>query len=69
VTFAEQVSWASGTTEPVVADVGIIPGRGRAAVELHARWGSGVYGCDPAAVLGVLRQATARRTTRPCAGG
>jgi hypothetical protein len=67
VAFAEQVLWASGTTKTVVVDVGVIPGRGWAAVEHHACWGSGVYGCDPAAVLGVLRQSMARRTTRPCA--
>jgi hypothetical protein len=63
VTFAEQVLRASGRTEPVVIDVGVIPGRGRAAVELNACRGSGVYGRDPAAVLGVLRQAMARRAT------
>jgi hypothetical protein len=33
---------ASGTTEPVVIDVGVIPGRGWAAVELNACWGSGI---------------------------
>lgn len=41
----------------VVLDVGAIRGRGWAAVELNAAWGSGVYGCDPAAVLAVLRHA------------
>jgi hypothetical protein len=57
-------------TEPVVVDVGVIPGRGWAAVELNACWASGVYGCDPAAVLGVLRQAMGRNTSpRPGAGG
>jgi hypothetical protein len=50
----------------VVLDAGAIRGRGWAAVELNAAWGSGVYGCDPAAVLEVLRHAAApavRRTS------
>jgi hypothetical protein len=42
----------------VVLDVGRIAGRGWAAVELNAAWGSGIYGCDPAAVLEVIRHAT-----------
>ena len=41
----------------VVLDCGVVRGRGWAAVELNAAWGSGVYGCDPAAVLEVLRHA------------
>jgi hypothetical protein len=40
-----------------VLDVGVIAGRGWAAVELNAAWGSGLYGCDPAEVLEVLRHA------------
>jgi hypothetical protein len=39
----------------VVLDVGVIRGRGWAVVELNAAWGSGIYGCDPARVLEVLR--------------
>lgn len=54
--FAEQVLGASGTTEPIVIDVGVIQDRGWAAIELNACWGSGVYGCDPEMVLMVLRE-------------
>lgn len=39
----------------IVIDVGMIEGRGWAVVELNAAWGSGTYGCDPDAVLDVLR--------------
>ncbi len=41
----------------VVMDVGIIQGRGWAVVEANAAWGSGIYGCDPAAVLPVVGRA------------
>lgn len=40
-----------------VLDVGVIGGRGWAVVEQNAAWGSGLYGCDPAEVLRVLRHA------------
>ena len=40
-----------------VLDVGVIRGRGWAVVEQNAAWGAGIYGCDPAEVLGVLRWA------------
>lgn len=42
----------------VVIDIGIIDGHGWALIEANAAWGSGIYGCDPAAVLPVLRRAT-----------
>lgn len=45
----------------VVMDVGIIEGRGWAVIEANAAWGSGIYGCDPAAVLRVIRRACLRR--------
>lgn len=38
----------------VVLNVGIIEGRGWAIVEANAAWGSGIYGCDPSAVLPAL---------------
>lgn len=38
-----------------VVDVGVITGRGWAVIEQNAAWGSGIYGCDPTAVLEVLR--------------
>src|SRR5207253_137307 len=37
-------------------DIGIIEGRGWAVVESNAAWGSGIYGCDPLAVLRVVRR-------------
>jgi hypothetical protein len=40
-------------------DVGVIAERGWAVVEINAAWGSGIYGCDAAEVLEVLRH-TAR---------
>lgn len=40
-----------------VIDVGIIEGKGWAVIESNAAWTSGVYGCDGAAVLPVLRRA------------
>lgn len=43
-----------------VVYVGLIEGKGWACVEQNAAWGSGVYGCDPSAVLAVLQHATAR---------
>jgi hypothetical protein len=46
-----------GLPPAVVMDVGIIQGRGWAVVEANAAWGSGIYGCDPAAVLCVVRRA------------
>lgn len=41
----------------VVMDVGLIEGRGWAVIEANAAWGSGIYGCDPTAVLRVVRRA------------
>ena len=40
-----------------VVDVGTIEGRGWGCVEQNAAWGAGIDGCDPAAVLAVLRHA------------
>jgi len=45
----------------VVMDVGIIDGREWAVIEANAAWGSGIYGCDPAAVLRVVRRACLAR--------
>lgn len=41
----------------VALDVGRIEGKGWAAVELNAAWGSGIYGCDPNEVLRVIQHA------------
>ncbi len=59
-TFAETVLAASREFTPrsVVIDVGTIEGRGWSVVEANAAWGSGIYGCDPDAVLDVIRHAT-----------
>jgi hypothetical protein len=40
-----------------VVDVGTMEGRGWGCVEQNAAWGAGIYGCDPGAVLSVLRHA------------
>lgn len=40
-----------------VVDVGFIQGKGWAVIECNAAWSSGVYGCDGAGVLAVLRRA------------
>ena len=44
----------------VVMDVGEIVGRGWAAIELNAVWGSGLYGCDADAMLPALHAAVIR---------
>ncbi len=44
--------------EACVLDCGPIRDRGWAAVELNAAWGAGLYDCDPAAALDVIRAAT-----------
>jgi len=43
-----------------VVDVGTIAGKGWACVEQNAAWGAGIYGCDPTAVLEVIRHASAK---------
>jgi hypothetical protein len=43
--------------EAVAMDVGVIQNRGWAVIECNAAWGAGIYGCDPVAVLRVLRRA------------
>jgi ATP-grasp domain, R2K clade family 2 len=42
-------------------DVGIIEGQGWAVVEANAAWGSGIYGCDPSAVLRVVQRACVKK--------
>jgi ATP-grasp domain-containing protein len=39
-----------------VLDVGVISGRGWAVVEANSAWGAGIYGCEAAQVLQVLRR-------------
>ena len=43
-----------------VIDIGFIEGAGWACVEQNAAWGAGIYGCDPGAVLDVVRAASQR---------
>jgi hypothetical protein len=45
----------------VALDVGLIPGRGWAVVEINSAWGSGLYGCEPGSVLPVLARASVPR--------
>lgn len=61
----------------VVLDVGMLAGRGWAMIEANSAWASGLYGCDPTAVLPVLARASVsraaltpavRRWVRPCGG-
>lgn len=58
--FAELVLASPEAVAPkaIVLDVGQIIGQGWAVVEANAAWGSGIYGCDPGAVLDVIRHAT-----------
>jgi ATP-grasp domain, R2K clade family 2 len=43
-----------------VLDIGYIAGRGWAVVEPNPAWASAIFGCEPAAVLPVLREACFR---------
>jgi hypothetical protein len=65
--YAEAVLAATTAMTPqaIVLDVGQIEGQGWAVVEVNGAWGSGIYGCDPDAVLDVIRQAT----VQPKVGG
>ena len=58
--FTENVLATTDAFSPraIVIDVGQIKGKGWAVVEANAAWGSGIYGCDPDAVLDVIRHAT-----------
>ncbi len=51
-----------------VIDVGVIAGKGWAVVEQNSAWGSGIYGCDPAEVLEVLRFASVPDGSPPPSG-
>lgn len=58
--FSEAVLAATSSVTPsaIVLDVGQIVGQGWAVVEANGAWGSGIYGCDPNAVLDVIQHAT-----------
>jgi len=57
--FAQRIVSDNDVEAPpaVVIDVGVIEGRGWAVIEANAAWGSGIYGCDPTAVLPVVKRA------------
>ena len=58
----EVVSDARSESPPAyVLDVGYIESRGWAVIETNPVWASGIYGCDPTAVLSLLRRSC--RTT------
>lgn len=61
--FAQRVLSDGSVALPpaVVMDVGIITSRGWAVIEANAAWGSGIYGCNPAAVLRVVQRACLRK--------
>jgi hypothetical protein len=61
--FAESIMGdARVPSLPVIAlDVGTTVNQRWAVVEANGAWGSGIYGCDPDAVLDVLRRASVRR--------
>jgi len=63
--FAETVLAAPGIITPraVVLDVGQITGQDWAVVEANGALGSGIYGCDPDAVLDVVQEATVQPGT------
>ncbi|HEU4782927.1 MAG TPA: ATP-grasp domain-containing protein [Ktedonobacterales bacterium] len=42
----------------IVLDVGYISERGWAIIETNGAWGAGLYGCNPAEALAVIRHAT-----------
>lgn len=62
VAFAESVAASPDVNMPraVALDVGCIRDRGWAVVEANGAWGSGIYGCDPEAVLDVIQHAVIR---------
>ena len=45
----------------IVLDVARVRGGGWVVIEVNPCWASGVYGCDPEAVLGVVRRACVPR--------
>lgn len=57
--FAESVIHSGIDSPPAfVLDVGVIDNRGWAVIEVNECWASGIYSCDPNAVLEVLLRAS-----------
>jgi hypothetical protein len=56
--MADQVLSDDRVTVPAafVLDVGHMEGRGWGVIEANSAWGAGLYGCDPAVVLDVVRR-------------
>lgn len=68
--FAQAVNYDDLQMPPaVVIDIGHIANRGWAIVEANEAWASGIYGCDPQLVLGVLRHACVPASKVPPADG
>ncbi|GIK65865.1 MAG: hypothetical protein BroJett018_36590 [Chloroflexota bacterium] len=65
--FFEHVLADKRVTLPpgIVLDVGKIHSKGWAVIEANPAWGSGIYGNDPAQVLGVLQQACVKNGLLP----
>jgi len=62
LSFAQSLAADSEVELPraIALDVGIIRCKGWSVVEANGAWGSGIYGCDPDAVLSVIRHAVER---------
>lgn len=59
-----------GKTPPAwTLDVGCIEGKGWAVIEANPVWSSGIYQCDPTAILPVLRRACVPRRLLSAADG
>jgi hypothetical protein len=63
--FARRVLGDSRVRLPpaVVVDVGRLADGRWAVIEANSAWGSGIYGCDPGRVLGVVRRGCVRAAT------
>jgi|ERR1043165_8974928 hypothetical protein len=60
IRFCDSVFQDNAVSLPdaIALDVGLVKNHGWAVVECNAAFSSGLYGCDPAQVLGVLRRAS-----------
>lgn len=63
-TFAQRILDDSRVELPPACtlDIGLDASGTWAVIEANPCWGAGLYGCDPAAVLGAIRTAVIRRT-------
>ncbi len=58
ISFAEQVLYERWCPYAFVLDIGQLPTGEWCVIEANPAWSSGIYGCDPNAVLDVLQAAT-----------